>query len=230
MSDEQVLTLLHYHLIRGLIERSACPSNSELAREMGVSGAHLEKLLQGLSDIHGVVLHPHICEPWIVHPFSTTPTIHWVEGNERGWWAPCVWCAFGVAVLVGGNVRIHTRLGGEDEPLTITVVDGKPAGCDDVWVHFAIPPAQAWQNVHQHCAMVLPFRSPDDIRNWCGRHRFVQGEAVPLRQVASLAQLWYGSHADRSWRKWSVPEAQDIFRQAGLDSEFWELGEKSGKF
>jgi hypothetical protein len=132
--------------------------------------------------------------------------------------------------LVGGEAEIHTRFGGEAEPLRIPVVEGEPAGFDEIWVHFAIPPSKAWANVHQHCSLVLPFRSPEKIREWCDRHRLPHGEAVPLRQVARLARLWYGSHADPAWHKWSFQEAQDIFRKADLSSPFWDLAETTGRF
>ena len=97
-------------------------------------------------------------------------------------------------------------------------------------VHFAIPPAQAWNNVHRHCALVLPFRSREEIGAWCARHGIPPGEAVPLEQVAGLARTWYGRHADRDWRKWTIAEAQAIFRRAGLDSPFWDLGSVKGRF
>jgi len=221
---------LHYELIRGLVEECACPGNAELARRLGTSESEVEDLLRGLAGIHGVVLHPHVCEPWVIHPFSTTPTIHWIEGRRGGWWAPCVWCALGVAALAGGDAQIHTRLGGEAEPLTIRAADGQPEGNGEVWVHFAIPPARAWDNVHQHCSMVLPFRSRKAIGEWCGRHRLPQGEAVPLEQVARLAKVWYGSHGNADWHKWTVEEAQRIFHEAGLRSRFWDLGAASGRF
>ena len=121
-----------------------------------MSVAQIEQLLSELAETHGVVLRPHICEPWLVHPFSTTPMAHWVEGLENNWWTPCIWCAFGVSTLVGGETRIHSRIGAESEPLVIRVVNGQPVGLEDMWIHFAIPPARAWQNVHQHCAMDLP--------------------------------------------------------------------------
>src|ERR1700685_1172028 len=139
MPEERVLARLHYELVRGLVEQCACPTNSELTREMRIEIDEVETLLRGLAGIHGVVLHPHVCEPWIVHPFSITPTIHWVEGQRGGWWAPCLWCALGVAAIVGGEVRIHTRMGAEAEALTISVIDGEPIGLDGLCVHFAIP-------------------------------------------------------------------------------------------
>jgi hypothetical protein len=230
MNCEGALSQLHFEVIHGLLNQGACPSNAELARLMHLAPADVEQLFRSLSEIHGVVLHPHVCEPWVVHPFSITPTLNWVEGRRRGWWAPCVWCAFGVATLAGGEVQIYTRLGGESEPLTIPVMDGQPLAFEDVLVHFAIPPARAWDNVHQHCAMVLPFRSEDDIEKWCSRHHLPHGLAVPLPQVVLLARRWYGCHANRDWRKWTVAEAQNIFHEAGLTSEFWSLASRSGKF
>ncbi len=197
---------------------------------MHVSQDELELLLRGLSNIHGMVLHPHECRPWIVHPFSLTPTLNCIEGRGCMWWAPCVWCALGVATLAGGTVHIHTRLGAESKPLKITVQDGSPIDVDGLFVHFAIPPAQAWDNVHEHCSMVLPFRSSAEIQHWCSRHRLPFGEPVPISQVAQLAKYWYGSHADPDWHKWTIDEAQEIFRRAGLTSSFWTIRNRSGRF
>ena len=86
--SEEALTRLHDELVRGLVEDGFCPTNSTLALRLRV--ADIESLLRGLSDIHGVVLHPHVCEPWVLHPFSPTPTPNWVEGKTKNWWAPCV--------------------------------------------------------------------------------------------------------------------------------------------
>lgn len=230
MLQESRLSQLHYELIQSLLQDGRCPTNAELENRMGVVPEELEQLLRSLADIHGVVLHPHVCEAWVIHPFSLTPTINWIEKATTSWWAPCVWCALGVAVLVGGDCRIHTRYGAEGEPLVIPVMNGQPTGLDDIYVHFAIPPARAWDNVHQHCSMVLPFRSQEDINEWCHRHRLPRGEAVPLQQVAQLANNWYGFHSDPNWRKWTIAEAQDIFHRSGLRSSFWDLGGRRGKF
>jgi len=228
--DEAWLSRVHHELIRALIETGSCPSNSELALKLNLPAARIEQLLQELSRIHGIVLHPHRCEPWVVHPFSLTPTMHWVRARNGSWWAPCIWCALGVATLVKGELEIHTRFGAESEALVIQVSNGQPVGLEDVWVHFAIPPARAWQNVHQHCSMVLPFRSPKEIRDWCDQHHLPHGEEIRISQVARLAQLWYGSYGDLDWHKWTVVEAKQIFRNAGLVSQFWDLGERKGAF
>ncbi|MBV9613413.1 MAG: hypothetical protein JO091_13145 [Acidobacteriaceae bacterium] len=229
MGDDEALARLHYELIQGLVERSACPSNSELARTLGTTEMEVESLLDELASRRGVVLHPHVRKPWVVHPFSVTPTLNWIAGETGSWWTPCIWCAFGVTVLVGGATRIHTRYGAEAESLVIEVVDGEPLR-NDILVHFAIPPARAWDNVHKHCSLVLPFRSRQDIENWCHRYNVAIGEALPLRTVSALARAWYGSHASPRWKKWTVQQSQEIFTRVGLTSEFWQLSRREGHF
>jgi hypothetical protein len=230
MEDHPASSRLHYELVRGLIQNGSSPTKYELAALLGITPAELEDQFRALAAIHGVVLHPHTPAPWIVHPFSLTPTLNWIEGRGRSWWAPCIWCGFGVAALVGGDVHLHSRYGAEGDAIIVPVRDGVPFGFDSVIVHFAVPPARAWDNVHEHCSMVLPFRSAADITQWCSRHALPKGEAVPLHQVADLARLWYGSHASPDWHKWSIAEAQDIFHRAGLTSPFWNLEPREGKF
>jgi hypothetical protein len=230
MKDHSALTRLHYELVHGLIQTGACPTNADLSRQLGLSLPETEDLLRSLAAIHGVVLHPHTPAPWILHPFSLTPTLNWIESGNRSWWAPCIWCAFGVATLVGGKVHLHSRYGAEAESVTIPVTNGRPIGFDTTVIHFAVPPARAWDNVHQHCAMVLPFHGAEEIPPWCARHGLPQGEAVPLPQVAELAQIWYGSHAQPDWHKWTTAEAQEIFHHAGLTSAFWNLESKDDRF
>ena len=142
------------------------------------------QLLAELTAIHGVALQPHVREPWISHPFSLTPTINLIAAatqEPRGWWAPCVWCAFGVAALAGGDVAINTRIGAESEPVAIPARDGEPQGA-------------AWRARHG----MAPERS-------CRR-------------------------ADPDWRKWTMDEAQSIFHGAGLTSDFWSVGQRTGRF
>ncbi len=227
--DEALAGRIHHLIIRGLLDTGAAPFTGEMADALGLTAAEIEAGLKTLHEIHGLVLHPDRCEPWIVHPFALSPSATWVKGREHGWWAPCLWCAFGVAALAGGEVRVRSRLGGEDEPVEIRLRDGVPLR-DDLVVHFAIPPRSAWANVHHHCNMVLPFRNEAEIDAWSARHRLPRGQAVGLEQLGRFARAWYGRHADRDWRKWSAAEAQAIIFGAGFEGAFWTLTSQTGKF
>jgi hypothetical protein len=229
-SETSSESLLHCSIIRGLLHTGRCPSREELQRTLDVSSSELVTSLRKLEALHGIVLHPDRPDPWVIHPFSLTPTATWVQSSGHGWWAPCLWCAFGVAALAGRDLQIYTRLAGQRESVVISTRDGEAVDPERYCVHFAVRPAEAWNNVHAHCAMVLPLRSDLDVRDWATCHGLPLGEVVPLQQVAALARKWYGSHADQQWRKWTIAEAQEIFVGAGLVSEFWNLGGQEGHF
>ena len=217
-----VNALVHHLVLSGIAARGHAPTVSELAAAAGVPAARVEESFLRLSEGHGLVLQPGSTEVWIAHPFSLSPTATWVAASDgRGWWAPCLWCATGIAALVDPRAAIHTRVAGEVEPLIIELGDVAPS--DPLLVHFALPPHRAWDNVVHHCAMVLPFRAERDIDAWCERHRLPRGEAVPIARVAALGRLWYGRHLDRDWHKWTGAEAEQIFERVGLTGEHWRV-------
>jgi Alkylmercury lyase len=130
-------TAVHYRYVEPRLATGRIPNSRKVAERLGVALEEVQLALRSLADIHGVVLHTHVCEPWIIHPFSASPTAMWVESGERGWWATCMWCACGVATLVGGNATIHTRIGGEREDVDIHVEEGRVRE-SDLWVHFSV--------------------------------------------------------------------------------------------
>ncbi len=229
MTTKALQSAVHHGLIKSLLATGAACNADELARELSVSAMDVEATYRWLHENHGLVLHPDFCEPWVVHPFSLSPTHTWVECEERGWWAPCMWCALGIVHLAGGTGCVHTRLGGEREPVAIDVAGGVVTPAELV-VHFALPVRSAWHNVHHFCAMVLPFRSHADIAEWSTRHRVPEGEAVPIDTVSALAREWYGQHDARDWTKWTAEQASDIFARVGLTGPFWDLRKMAGTF
>ena len=222
-------TKLHYHIVRQLIDDGFAPSPSKLGQLTGVDSEAVAVALKRLEQSHSIVCHPGTAALWVVHPFSLTPTATWVQGRRRGWWAPCIWCALGIATLVCEDVVIHSRIGGEAEDVDIHVSDGLVRESDLV-THFAVPLRDAWSNVHHYCATVLPFRGDQDVDAWSERHAIPKGAVVPIGQVAELARIWYGKHADPDWEKWSVAQTREIFERVGLTDRFWHLeGSIDGK-
>lgn len=232
MSDAAVVSaesLIHHFIVRGLLDTGRAPTNAELAARSKLSATEVEATLRSLNSTHGLVLHPHRCEPWIIHPFSTSPTHTWVATPERGWWAPCLWCGLGISALLDTETIIHTRIGAEAEPVQIRARAGVPHD-SKLWVHFPEPLKLAWSNVHHFCARLVAFHQPADAACWAEHHGFPLGEMLPIAKIGELAQRWYGHYADRAWTKWTVPQARDIFKAAGLTGSFWTLPEDKGEF
>ena len=228
-AHEPVDGLVHQHLIRGMIDDGRCPSLEELSTALAIPIEEVTAALRRLEDNHGVVLHPHGCSVWMIHPFAASPSNTWLQKEDRGWWAPCMWCALGVATLVEGQVTIHAHIGGEAESVEIPVADGYPQ-TGSLYAHFALPPRHVWDNVHHYCAMLLPFKSEQQIDTWSARHGLPRGMAVPIEQAGALARAWYGKHANSDYRKWTPAEARKIFADVGLTGEFWDLDSKSDRF
>ncbi|WP_165614401.1 organomercurial lyase [Paraburkholderia ginsengiterrae] len=229
MNQQQFDSLLHHHIVTTFIHEGFAPTNERLAQKVASSVDDVHAGLLRLQASHGVVLHPGRCDVWVIHPFSSSPTHTWVQAGQKGWWAPCMWCALGIAALVKGKLTVHTRLGGEAEPVQIDVEDAVPLQTE-LFVHFAEPPRRAWDNVHHFCARVLPFRSPEDVDEWGSRHQLPLGEVMPITQLADLARRWYSHHADSDWEKWTPVQAMEIFRSAGLVGDFWKLDTSVGRY
>lgn len=222
ITNSELDAAVHYHLIRGFIDDGFAPTTASLPGLVGADSQAVAEALVRLEDSHSVVCHPGHPAPWVVHPFSLSPTATWVQGSRLGWWAPCIWCGCGIAALVDEDVVVHSRIGGEAEDIDIHFHGGAVREADVV-VHFAVPLRNAWENVHHYCATVLLFRSAADVDAWCRRHAIAKGAIVPIAQVAELARIWYGNHADPNWKKWSIDQARQIFEKVGLAGEFWSL-------
>jgi hypothetical protein len=213
---------VHHEVLSTMVWRGRPPGPEEIARALDTSAEVVRAALGRLHDGHGLVLHPDSSEVWVAHPFSASPTSVWVDAGERGWWAPCLWCATGISALAAPTATIHTRYAGEQEEVQISIRDHVLTS-EPLLVHFSIPPRDAWRNVIHWCSTVLPFRDSTQVARWCERHGLARGAEVPLDRVIALGRAWYGRHLDETWRKWTTREAQDIFDRVGLTGDFWRL-------
>ncbi|MBK7535418.1 MAG: GNAT family N-acetyltransferase [Myxococcales bacterium] len=229
LRDDALDARTHHAVMRSFLEKGRPPNAAEISQAAAAAPAEVSASLMRLHEGHGLVLHPGSERIWIAHPFSASPTAVWVQAQDRGWWAPCLWCAMGIVTLAGEDSTVHTRLGGERSEARIEVRGGRIVS-DDLPVHFAIPVREAWNNVVHWCSTVLPFAQADQISGWCSRHGLPRGEVVPTSQVLALAQVWYGRHLDLDWRKWTLAEAKAIFDQVGLTSDIWALPLSDARF
>lgn len=220
------LTPLHFSvrgaLTRGIAEMGYAPSNQLLSERLGETVETIEQTLQQLHEAHALQLHPHCCKPWVVHPFALSPGSCWVKSGDRGWWANCVYCGMGIAAALGQDVEIHTRMGGEQEPIVIHVTNGKVQE-EELLLHLSTPVSEWWDNVIHACASFQPFRSTADINAWCARHDLPLGAVVPLPKMWSFAADWYGDYLRTPWKKRTVAEAKELFLKHGFTDPFWRL-------
>jgi hypothetical protein len=216
-TDQRLRTLL----TREIAETAREPSLDRLGRLAHLETGAVRKALRRLEAKRGLLLHPKERRPWVVHPFALHPASCWVQGKAKGWWATCLYCAFGVSGCVGEDVVITTRLGGEAEPVEYRVQGGKLSATSDVF-HFLTPPRKWWNNVLYACATFQPFHDEPEVDDWCARHGLQKGYVLTVERLFDFALDWYGPHAT-TWRPRTPSEMRDCFARHGLEGPFWRL-------
>ena len=207
-------------LTRAIAARGYAPSSAELAHEAGLTPDEVEQGLRRLHQAHALLLHPHRCEPWAVHPFALSPGSCWVETPERGYWANCLYCALGIAAALKTDARVTTRLGGEARTACYRVERGRLLDSEGVF-HLSTPARFWWDNVIHACATFQPFASPGEVDPWCERHALQRGHVMSLTALWSFASDWYGGYLGEPWRKRSPDEVRALFDVHGLTGDFW---------
>jgi hypothetical protein len=209
-------------LTRAIADLGHAPSTTELAARAHVSIEAVEASLQRLHDTHSLLLHPDSDTPWVVHPFALSPGSCWVQTPVHGYWANCLYCAFGIAAALRSDAVISTRLGGEATPVTYTITNGAAPPSTDVF-HLSTPAARWWDNVIHACASFQPFALEADIDPWCARHALPRGHVMTLAELWTFASAWYGDYVHAPWRKRSADEVRALFAKHSLAGDFWEI-------
>jgi hypothetical protein len=209
-------------LTRAIAELGHAPSTTELAARAQLSIEATEAGLQRLHETHSLLLHPNSTQPWVVHPFALSPGSCWVQTPTLGYWANCLYCAFGIAAALRVDATISTRLGGEATPVTYAITNASPPSSSDVF-HLSTAAARWWDNVIHACASFQPFTSIDDIDPWCTRHALPRGHVMTLAELWAFASDWYGAYVHARWRKRTVDEVRAVFAKHGLVGDFWAI-------
>lgn len=123
------------------------PSRSEVADAAGVAETDVAAAYRALAADRVIVLAPGTDDPWMVNPFSATPTPFRAEAGGRAYWANCIWDALGVVAMLGGTGAVRTPCPDCGEPIHVEVEDGRLAAEPGLVVHFAVPAAQWWENI-----------------------------------------------------------------------------------
>ena len=212
--------------VRGAVTRliaskARTPTSAEIAQALGRGADEIDAALRRLADAHALLLHPNSTRVWVAHPFALAPGGCWVQTAKHGYWANCVYCAFGIAAALKCQATVTTRLGGEGDTVRYEV---GPAGVrSDGVFHLSTPVRHWWDNVIYACASFQPFRNEAEVDAWCERHAFPKGAVMPMDQLWRFASEWYGSYVDQPWRKRSADEVRAVFARHGLTGDFWDV-------
>lgn len=222
-------SILHYTIIKFIIDYGYAPENSELVQLLNAPEAEVRLGLLNLQTDHGVVLHPNSEKIWVIHPFSLAPTLFLVRCGDQEWWGNCAWCSLGIAALLDKDVTITTILGANSKQIDVHIEEGKLREAN-LFVHFPIRMVNAWDNVIYTCSTMLLFENEDQIDAWSKRHRIAKGDVQPIAKIWEFAKVWYGNHLNPKWKKWTAEEAKAIFDQFGLTSETWRISASALRF
>lgn len=220
---------LHFTLIDFIIKNGYAPTKETLSRLLKLDENIIAEGLLELQENHGVVLHPNGLKVWVIHPFSLAPTSFLVKSGNKKWWGNCAWCSLGIAALINDDVSITTNLGAHDEQVSIHIKDGEILE-KDYLIHFPIAMKNAWDNVIYTCSTMLLFRTEQEIDNWSTDHNIARGDFQKIDRMWEFSKKWYGKHLDPNWKKWTVEEAKQIFKDFDLNHAVWQLEDSNDRF
>jgi hypothetical protein len=122
------------------------PSAEEVAAELGLPADEVEASFARLEEGHVLVFAPGTRNIWMANPLSAFPTPFRVETPRGAYWAPCIWDAFGVVAMLGGDGRVLTSCGDCGEEMQLRVAAGMLQPVEGV-AHFAVPARRWWDNI-----------------------------------------------------------------------------------
>lgn len=229
MSPEINHSTLHHYLLSKIMSQGFAPTLSEIAAHFNTTKQGGADALQALADYHGVVLHPHTPEVWVIHPFSLAPTNFVVKSAGGIWWGNCAWCSLGVAALLKEDLTITTSYGAHGEQVVIEIRNGELLN-KDLYIHFPVPMENVWDNVIYTCSTMLVFKNEAQIDGWCQRHNISKGDLQPIDKIWQFSKKWYGNHLNPNWRKWTIREAKAMFAEFALEHPVWQLEDSGERF
>ncbi len=165
----------------------------------------------------------------MIHPFSLAPTNFYVTSKKGEWWGNCAWCSLGIAALIKEDVKISTTIGAETKRIEVNIVAGEIQE-KNYFIHFPIPMKNAWDNVIYTCSNMLIFENKNQINIWSKKHNMPKGDIQSIEKVWNFSKKWYGNHLNPDWKKWTIKEAKQMFKEFELDNEIWHLDDSRERF
>jgi len=122
------------------------PTADRVAAGLSLSNGDVEESFLRLEEGHVLVFSPGTREIWMANPLSAVPTPFRVETPRGAYWGACIWDAFGVVAMLGGDGAVVTSCADCGEQLTFRLEDGALEPAEGV-AHFAVPARHWWDNI-----------------------------------------------------------------------------------
>ena len=134
-------------LYRYLVEHGGPPVAADIAADLGVRPAEIERSFRRLHDAHVIVLAPGTPYVWMANPFSGLPTPYRAQVGGSTFFGNCIWDAFGIVSMLGGSGRVMASCGDCGDVLHVDVYNRDEVERSDFIVHYAVPASQWWDDI-----------------------------------------------------------------------------------
>jgi hypothetical protein len=128
------------------LDEALPPSAEEVAAGLSLPAEAVQASFARLEEEHVLVFAPGTPNIWMANPLSAFPTPFRAETPRGAYWANCIWDAFGVIAMLGGDGTVRTSCGDCSEAMELRVEDGELVPSEGV-AHFAVPARRWWDNI-----------------------------------------------------------------------------------
>lgn len=201
-------------------EQAEPPTAAQTAAAFGIAEERAAEAYRRLDARHAIILEPSGDTVRMANPFSAVPTAFRVYAGDRAYWANCAWDMLGLAVVLHSDVRIQVTCPGSAEAHHLAVEGDQVKGSGEL-VHFPQPFARWYDDLIATCASMLLFQTEAEVDAWCRERQMPRGALLTLAQVWALSKPWYATRMSPEYHGRSAAEAQAVFAQVGLVSDFW---------
>ena len=140
-------TAVKMHIYETIAQTTKPPTSSEAAKALNATVVDIEAAFDRLHKKRLLVPEPG--DPSRIRmapPFSGIETSFRVKAKGKVYYANCAWDALGIPAALHADAEIEAADGQTDEPMSLTVKDGKPVP-QPCAIHFAVPAARWWQDI-----------------------------------------------------------------------------------
>lgn len=71
---------------------------------------------------------------------------------------------------------------------------------------------------------MLFFQSEEKLNKWLESNQAERGAVLSIPKLWELSQRWYENRMSVDYHGRSIEQVQEIFKEVGLRSEFWQPG------